>query len=322
MNSFGQRFRIQIFGESHGPGVGIVIDGCKPGIDLNEADFYHDLDRRRGGVRLGTTPRKEDDRPEIISGVFNSKTTGSPLCILFKNTNTQAKDYETVRVQPRPGHADWVAEKKFGGYQDYRGGGHFSGRLSVALVAAGVVAKKHLPSITIESRIVEIGGMTDVDKALQMAVELNDSIGGIVECKILNVPAGIGEPFFNSLESVISHLAFSVPAVKGIEFGNGFAAARLTGSQNNDIFIDAEGHTATNRAGGISGGLSNGNPIVFRVAIKPSSSTPAVQQSYNFETHRMQTLAVKGRHDLCIALRIPVILESIAAIAIADLFGE
>lgn len=318
MNSFGRIYRVSIFGESHGEYVGVVIDGCPAGMSLNVEDFSVDLERRKPGAK-GTTPRKEDDAPEIISGVFNNKTTGAPITILFKNSNIRSVDYEKQRAIPRPGHADFVASKKFDGYQDYRGGGHFSGRLTVASVAAGVVAKKVLGQIKIEAKILEIGGETDLDKGLQKAIDAKDSIGGIIECRVNGLPIGLGEPFFDSAESLISHAVFAIPAVRAIEFGTGFAAAKMFGSKHNDAIEDATGKTKTNHAGGIVGGITNGNEIVFRIAIKPTSSTPQEQQTLNVETNKIESFSVKGRHDLCIALRVPVVLEAATAFVLADL---
>ena len=470
MNSFGRLFRVSIFGESHGVNVGVVIDGCPPGIPIIVEDFSADLERRKGGTK-GTTPRKEDDIPEIVSGVFNDRSTGAPITILFKNSNTRSGDYEKQKAVPRPGHADFVASKKFDGFQDYRGGGHFSGRLTVALVAAGVVAKKilalinltpnpspkergtnkesepgyvtnsieqwnsvigfakenrqastevenilwqavrnrklnghkfrrqhpvagyipdficiekkliveidggyhnedeqktfdaarvewlsehgyrmirftndevliQLPNvlqqlgkalsfgeglgevntgITVTSTILEIGGERDLEKGLQKAIDAKDSIGGIVECRVNDLPIGLGEPFFDSAESLISHAVFAIPAVRAIEFGTGFAAAKMFGSKHNDAIENGNGKTTTNHAGGVVGGITNGNELVFRIAIKPTSSTPQEQQTLNIETNTIEPFSVKGRHDLCIALRVPVVLEAATAIVLADL---
>jgi chorismate synthase len=332
MNSFGRIFRLTIFGESHGPMVGISIDGCPAGLPLDEDDFFEDLERRKGGLQKGTTPRKEDDRPIFISGYFNGKTTGAPLTILFENKNTRSADYEKIKAIPRPGHADFVAHEKFGGHEDYRGGGHFSGRLTVCLVAAGVVAKRVLnltpgPSpaklergaVTVSSTILEIGGEKNIEAGLQKAIDAKDSVGGIIECTVKNLPASLGEPFFDSVESVLAHAMFSIPAIKGIEFGAGFHAAKMFGSEHNDAIADASGTTVTNHAGGIVGGISNGNDLVFRVVVKPTSSTPKEQQSWNWETKQVESFSVKGRHDLCIALRVPPVLEAVTAIVLADL---
>jgi chorismate synthase len=319
MNTFGQIFRSSIFGESHGPSVGITIDGVPAGLPINEEDFVTDIERRKGGLQKGTTPRKEDDIPIFITGVFNNKTTGAPLTILFENKNTRSGDYEKQRAIPRPGHADFVAHEKYGGFEDFRGGGHFSGRLTVCLVAAGVVAKKILGGITVSAKIIEVAGEKDIDKGLQKAIDAKDSVGGIVECQVTGVPLGLGEPFFNSVESLISHAAFSIPAIKGIEFGAGFKAASMFGSDHNDAINTASGHTVTNHAGGVVGGISNGNDIIFRVVVKPTSSTPKEQESWNWETSALEKFSVKGRHDLCIALRVPPVLEAITAMVLADL---
>lgn len=478
MNSFGRIFRISIFGESHGESVGIVIDGCPAGLPLTVDDFLPDLERRKGGTQKGTTPRQEEDLPIFKSGIFNNTTTGAPITILFENKNTRSGDYEKQRAVPRPGHADYVAQKKFGGFEDYRGSGHFSGRLTVALVAAGVIAKKLLaqtsplpplqrrgeyksdtpgyftasesewkflidfakqhrrdptkaeailwqelrnrkidgykfrrqhpvqqfipdfvcieakliievdggyhntaeqkrfdelrtewisanggfsflrftneqvendlssvldeirkylrstpPSplergvggeveengITVTSTILEIGGETDLDKGLQKAIDHKDSIGGIVECRVDGLPVGLGEPFFDSVESQLAHIVFAIPAVRGVEFGTGFAAARMFGSEHNDAIENMDGKTVTNHAGGVVGGISNGNELVFRIAIKPTSSTPKPQTTLNWEKEELETVSIKGRHDLCIALRVPVVLEAVTAVVLADL---
>lgn len=319
MNSLGRIFRISIFGESHGESVGIVIDGCPAGLPLTLEDFLPDLERRKGGTQKGTTPRQEEDLPVFKSGLFNNKTTGAPITILFENKNVRSADYEKQRDVPRPGHADFVARKKFGGNEDYRGSGHFSGRLTVALVAAGVIAKKILRDISITSKILEIGGEPDLEKGLQKAIDAKDSIGGIIECRANGLPIGLGEPFFDSAESLLAHIVFAIPAVRGIEFGTGFPAAKMFGSQHNDAIENREGKTRTNHAGGIVGGLTNGNELVFRIAIKPTSSTPKEQNTLNWETGKVENASVKGRHDLCIALRVPVILEAVTAIVLADL---
>ncbi|MFP4557418.1 MAG: chorismate synthase [Bacteroidales bacterium] len=317
MNSFGRIFRISIFGESHGSIIGVTIDGVPPGIELNEESFTTDLTRRKAGAK-GTTPRAEDDFPEIVSGYFNGHTTGAPLTIVFRNKNTKSGDYSNIAKTPRPGHADFVAYQRFKGFNDVRGGGHFSGRLTLALVSAGVIAKKILSSINISAKLISAGRDRDIDSAIELALEKGDSIGGLVECKATNIPPGLGEPFFDSVESAISHLAFAVPAIKGIEFGSGFASATMAGSEHNDSILDKTGRTATNNAGGITGGLTNGNDLIFRVAVKPTSSISIKQQTYNLETDKVEELVVKGRHDACIALRVPVVIESITAIALAD----
>lgn len=318
MNSFGRLFRIHIFGESHGDCVGLVIDGCPAGLPLTVDEFLPDLERRKGGVQKGTTPRKEDDIPIFKTGLFNGKTTGAPLTLLFENKNTRSGDYDKHRSVPRPGHADFTAHAKYGGYEDYRGGGHFSGRLTVCLVVAGVIAKKLMQQVSIQATILEIGGEKDLEAGLQKAIDQKDSIGGIVECRASGLPVGLGEHFFDSVESVLSHAVFSIPAIKGIEFGAGFAGARMFGTEHNDPILDASGTTATNHAGGIVGGITNGNELVFRVVVKPTSSTPKEQQTWNWDTNQLASFSVKGRHDLCIALRVPVVLEAVTAIVLAD----
>ena len=319
MNQFGKLFTVTIFGESHGESVGVVIDGCPAGMPLSVEDFIEDTERRKGGMQKGTTPRQEEDLPLFKSGVFNGKTTGAPLTLLFENKNTRSGDYEKQRAVPRPGHADFVAHEKFGGFEDYRGGGHFSGRLTLCLVAAGVVAKKMLSPLKIVSTISEIGGESDIERGLQKAIDQKDSVGGIVECRVENLPIGLGEPFFESIESLLAHAAFAIPAVRGIEFGTGFKAASMFGVDHNDAIENKEGKTTTNHAGGIVGGITNGNELVFRIAIKPTSSTPKEQHTYNWETDQMDNFAVRGRHDLCIALRVPPVLEGITAMVLADL---
>lgn len=325
MNKFGTLFTVQIFGESHGACVGITIDGCPAGLPLQTADFVEDMERRKGGKQKGTTPRQEDDIPIFKAGLFNDTTTGAPIMMLFENNNTRSGDYEKQRAVPRPGHADFTAHHKFGGFEDYRGGGHFSGRLTAALVGAGVVAKKVLNAgqlaekIKVEATIISIGGESDVEKGIQKAIDQKDSVGGIVECVVKGLPIGLGEHFFNSVESLISHAVFAIPAIRGIEFGTGFAAASMFGVDHNDAIEDASGITKTNHAGGVVGGYTNGNDLLFRIAVKPTSSTPKEQVTLNWETNEQETFSVKGRHDLCIALRVPVVLEAVTAIVLADL---
>ena len=347
MNTFGNRFRVSIFGESHGPRIGVTVDGVLPGMPLGEEDFAEDLGRRKAGA-LGTTPRTEDDFPQIVSGVYNGRTTGAPLTILFRNENTRSEDYEGFREHPRPGHADFTANLKFDGFNDPRGGGHFSGRLTLAVVAAGVVAKKMLYFAKFHAQLIEVGGLKDAaawPDALKAAQEEGDSLGGIVECTVEGLPIGLGEPFWNSVESQVSHAVFSIPGVRGIEFGDGFSASRMRGSEHNDPFPEhhcchgeheekhecqchAEGEEhhchheeggehhccgrhkhpqppVTNHAGGVNGGLTNGNPLVFRVAFKPTAS--------------IAKAGIPGRHDVCFALRTPVIVEAMTAIVLADL---
>jgi chorismate synthase len=288
MNAFGRIFRVYIFGESHGESAGINIDGVPAGLPLCVEDFLEDIERRKGGTQKGTTPRQESDLPIFKSGIFNNITTGAPITILFENNNTRSGDYQKQRAVPR-------------------------------LVAAGVIAKKLLQHITVKATILEIGGETDLEKGLQKAIDQKDSIGGIVECRVNGLPIGLGEPFFDSAESLLAHAAFAIPAVRGIEFGTGFAAARMFGVEHNDAIINANGNTTTNHAGGIVGGITNGNELVYRIAIKPTSSTPKEQQTLNWETNEIEAFSVKGRHDLCIALRVPVVLEAVTAMVLADL---
>lgn len=322
MNSWGNRFRVTLWGESHGAQVGVTIDGVPAGIAIAESDFEADLARRRAGA-AGTTPRKESDAPHIVSGLYRGFTTGAPLTVEFLNENTRSGDYASLASHPRPSHADWVAMKKFHGYNDPRGGGHFSGRITLALVTAGVVAKKILGSgVTFHTDIIEIGGSTDKESfadIIESARMDRNSVGGVVECRAEGVAAGLGEPFFDSAESLMAHLLFSVPAVKGVEFGSGFAAARMRGSEHNDPIIDAEGHTSTNHAGGIVGGITNGNAIVVRAAVKPTASISREQMSFNCASGQVDSLVIKGRHDVCITLRAAVVVESAVAIALADL---
>ena len=377
MNTFGRKFRVSIFGESHGEGIGVVLDGVPAGLDLSEADFTADIDRRRSGAR-GTTPRKESDKPQILSGVFEGHTTGAPLAIVFKNENTKSQDYSLFAAMPRPGHADLTAALKWDDCQDPRGGGHFSGRLTLPVTAAGVVAKKILADATIldetacnavSARIVELGGIpvqagsvqvgaagasegvpgsvqvgavgafegvpgsvqegpvgasegTEICPAWQAAIDEaiaeGDSLGAVIECVVPNIDPGYGEPFWDSVESVISHAVFAIPGVRGIEFGDGFKAAAMKGSEHNDP-IGEDCRPVKNGAGGVNGGITNGAPIVFRVAFKPTSSIRKAQRTYNFQTGQMDMLEVPGRHDVCYALRAPVVVEAVTAIALADL---
>jgi len=485
LNSFGKLFRVSIFGESHGECVGITIDGCPAGLALTEDDLLPDLERRKGGKQKGTTPRQEADYPIFKSGIFNGKTTGFPITILFENKNTRSEDYNKQRSIPRPGHADWVAHQKFGGYEDYRGGGHFSARLTAGLVAAGAIAKKlmqhltpnpspkergtmpsddfgyitdttgnyhllkdfakagrknptdaeialwqqlrnrnvdgfkfrrqhpiagfipdfvcletkliveidggyhsdeeqHLydkartkwlgeynyqllrfaneqvlnytskvvdeiraklseiksadqlteagsPSlterelegeVTIHAEVIEIGGEKDVEKGLQKGIDAKDSVGGLIQCKVNGLPIGLGEPYFDSVESLLAQMMFTIPAVRGVEFGTGFAAAKMFGSEHNDAIEEMSGKTRTNHAGGVVGGITNGNELVFRIAIKPTSSTPKEQISLNWDTEQMEKFSIKGRHDLCVALRAPVIVEAATALVLVDLMMQ
>lgn len=322
MNSWGQQFRLSLWGESHGEQVGVSIDGIPAGITLCAEDFATDLTRRRAGA-AGTTPRTESDMPHIVSGLFEGRTTGAPLSIIFHNENIRSADYTSLKSHPRPSHADFVAQQKYDGWNDYRGGGHFSGRMTLALVAAGVVAKKILgDKIEFNTAITEIGGCTDSSRyadVVEQAMTRHDSVGGIVECRVAGIEIGLGEPFFDSAESLIAHLLFAIPAIKGVEFGSGFASAKMQGSEHNDSIIDTQGTTQTNHAGGIVGGITNGNEVVVRAAVKPTASIAKEQLTYNFSSGKVEPLTIKGRHDACIALRAVVVVEAAVAIALADL---
>ena len=341
MNTFGRRFRVSIFGESHGELIGVVLDGVPEGLELSAQDFEYDIQRRKSGAK-GTTPRREDDIPELVSGVYEGHTTGAPLTIVFRNNNTRSADYSLFEAMPRPGHADLTAALKWEDCQDPRGSGHFSGRLTLPVVAAGVVAKKMLQDATIldetplnsvEAKIVELGGISrDFSTPLEMAgvmpqewqdaideaIAEGDSLGAVIECTVPDIDPGYGEPFWDSVESVIAHAIFSIPGVRGLEFGDGFKASAMKGSEHNDP-IGPDCRPLKNGAGGVNGGITNGAPLKFRVAFKPTSSISKPQQTFNCATGEMDTLEVKGRHDVCFALRAPVVVEAMTAIALADL---
>lgn len=318
MNSFGRLFRISILGESHGPHVGIVVDGCPAGLPVVPGDFSGDMGRRRSG-RVGTTARKETDAPMLASGVFNGRTTGAPILILFSNKDVDSTAYEALRRTPRPGQADLVAHRKYGGFNDYRGGGPFSGRLTAGLVAAGVIAKKLVRPVKVSARLVEAGGTTEVEKAVEEAVRAHDSVGGVIECRASGLPAGLGEPFFDSTESLLAHLLFSIPGIKAVEFGAGTAGSRMRGSEFNDEILSPSGETRSNNAGGINGGITNGNDVVFRVAVRPTASIGKKQHTIDLDTGGQREVSIGGRHDACFALRVPVIVEAACAIVMADL---
>lgn len=320
MNSFGRLFRLHIFGESHGECVGVTIDGCPAGLPLCVADFEDDLSRRRSGA-FATTARREADVPRIISGCYEGYTTGAPLTILFDNKDQHSVDYERYREQPRPGHADFAASAKWHNFNDLRGGGQLSGRMTVALVAAGVVAKKLIDPVHVYALLEEVGGrfLYDMEEAVAAAVAEGDSVGGIVSCTATGVPAGWGEPFFDSVEGVMSHLLFSIPGVKGVEFGAGFDAAAMKGSEYNDVVISPDGRTNQNNSGGISGGITNGNELCLSVAVRPPASIAKMQQVVDLKTNELIDFQVGGRHDACFALRMPVIVEAAVAVVLADL---
>ncbi|MBQ6074293.1 MAG: chorismate synthase [Bacteroidales bacterium] len=315
MDIFGHKFSLEIFGASHAPCVGVILRGVPASLPLSAEDFTADILRRKSGAP-GTTPRIEDDIPEID----DRRESDGSLTISFANRNYRPGDYSSFTSIPRPGHADFVAMKRYGSLCD----GRFSGRMTLPLVAAGVVAKKIIAPVVIEARLTETGGVpaaqrAEVERVLSEAVREGDSIGGIVECRCTGVPVGLGEPFFDSLESLISHAVFSIPGIRGIEFGDGMAAARMKGSEHNDPIVDSAGHTSRNGAGGINGGLSNGNPIVFRVAVKPTSSIRKPQRTFDFDHGCLTDFSVPGRHDACFALRVPPVVEAVTACVLADL---
>lgn len=318
MNTFGRAFRVHIWGESHGPSVGVLVDGCPPGIPLTPDDLAADLDRRRGG-RPGTTTRVEPDTPSFDSGVFQGHTTGSPIAIRFGTQDARPGAYTHIRHTPRPGHADLVAHHRFGGYADPRGGGHFSGRLTVGLVAAGAIARRIITPTKVEARLLEVGGSADIEGALAAARAAGDSAGGLLACEAAPMPRGLGEPFFDSLEGLISQAVFAIPGIKGIEFGAGFACASMQGSECNDAILDLDGRCASNRAGGITGGISTGMPLTLRVAVKPTPSIAKPQATVDLRDGSPATVSTRGRHDSCIALRMPVIVEAAVALVLADL---
>ncbi len=348
-NSFGKLFTITSFGESHGRCVGVTIDGCPAGLPLTEEDIQKEADRRRPGASVASTTRAEEDKVEILSGTFNGCTTGAPICLLVWNRDVDSSEYEKRRFLPRPGHADYTAFIKYGGFNDFRGGGRFSGRITATFVMAGAVAKKLLSLIGVEvlAHTVEIGGVktetkgldeiranvernplkcADLEAAKEMTSviekvrEEGDSVGGVIEGMVLNVPVGLGEPIFDTLEGELAKALFAIPAVKGVEFGSGFSAARKRGSENNDPFTIKDGKivTVTNNAGGILGGISNGMPIVVRVAIKPTPSIARSQETVDMKKMQSARLEVKGRHDACIVPRAVPVVESMMAVTLCD----
>ena len=346
----GQRLRLSIFGQSHSEAVGMTLDGLPAGIRVDPDELQSFLKRRAPGQNDWSTPRKEEDRPDFLCGLKDGFTCGAPLTAVIHNHNTRPKDYSQLKITPRPGHADYTAEVKYRGFQDYSGGGHFSGRLTAPLCVAGGIVKQELErrGITVDARIAAIAGIKDesvfeasvADKtfpvvddtigeqmraAIQAAREEGDSVGGVIECVVRGLPAGIGEPIFDGVENQIARLVFAVPAVKGVEFGAGFEAAKKRGSGNNDAFCVNNGRveTVTNHAGGILGGISNGMPVVFRAAVKPTPSIAKAQQSVNLNTMELSELRVTGRHDPCIVPRAVPVIEAAAALAVYDLIlGE
>ena len=348
-NSLGQSFIITSFGESHGRCIGVVIDGCPAGLKITDGDIQMDLDRRRPAEGTGSTTRIEEDKVEVLSGIFNGKTTGAPVCLLVWNKNIDSSNYEEVRFKPRPGHADYPAYLKYGGFNDYRGGGRFSGRITAGFVMAGAVAKKLLKTIDVEviAHTIEIGGIhinpVNIDdikrnvntnplkcgdgssvpliaNEIEKARKAGDSLGGIVECIALNMPVGLGEPVFGTLDGDLAKAIFTIPAVKGIEFGSGFIGAKIKGSENNDpIIIDNNRVvTVTNNAGGILGGISSGMPLIIRVAVKPTPSIAIKQQTVDIKNMSNTDIEVKGRHDICIVPRVVPVIEAMTAITLTD----
>lgn len=352
-NTFGNNISVTLFGESHGAGIGAILDGVPAGISVDIDFIKKQLNLRRPVGKI-STPRKESDEPQILSGCFNGKTTGTPICILIPNENTHSKDYSSSYGNARPGHADYTAFCKYNGFEDYRGGGHFSGRVTAGLVAVGAVAIKILEDkgVKIGTHISKCAGITDVkfndlnneidllnnkifavindDKGKEMisniekAAENGDSVGGILETVVTGLPVGVGEPWFDSLESVISHGLFSIPAIKGVEFGVGFSCADMLGSEMNDAFTVENGRvvTETNNNGGINGGISNGMPLVIRCAVKPTPSISKEQKTVNFLNKENTALSVKGRHDPCIVHRARVVADSVVAIALCDMLSQ
>ncbi len=326
-SSYGKWVRISIFGQSHSEAIGVTIDGLPAGIRIDMAELQRFMNRRAPGQSRYSTPRKEADRPEFISGLVEDITCGAPLTALIRNTNTKSKDYNNIRDIPRPGHADLTAHIKYRGFEDVRGGGHFSGRLTAPLCVAGGIFKQILQrkGIEIDARIVEIGGNSEDPYAeIDRAREDLDSVGGIVECRVTGVPAGIGDPMFDGVENTIAQTVFAIPAVKGIEFGAGFSAAGMRGSQNNDPFyMDEDGkiRTRSNNSGGILGGITNGMEIVFRCAFKPTPSIAKPQDSISWSTGKDAVLEIKGRHDPCIVPRALPCVESAAALALINLMN-
>jgi chorismate synthase len=348
-NSIGKRFVVTSFGESHGKYIGVVIDGCPAGLALAEADFRDDLDRRQAGAGIAATSRKEKDEPEILSGVHNGFTTGAPVCLLIKNENIKDADYAELRYKIRPGHADFTANAKYGGFNDWRGGGRFSGRITAGFVMAGTVAKKALGTLGIEviAHTVGIGNIAakkmeytaikknavrdtlfcaDKHAAKEMIERIaearaaGDSLGGIIEGIALNLPAGLGEPVFDTLDGELAKAMFAIPAVKGVEFGLGFSATYIKGSENNDPFTikDGKAVTTTNNAGGILGGISNGMPLVVRVAVKPTASIGVKQKTVDIQKMEPADLEVSGRHDACIVPRAVPVVEAMMAVTLCD----
>lgn len=321
MNSIGKLFNITLYGESHQKAIGVVIDGVTPGTAIDEERIKVDLTKRRPG-QVGTTPRIEKDEFEITSGVFNGVATGSPIHIMIPNTNTQSKDYDHLLKQPRPGHADFVAAKKYHGYHDHRGGGRFSGRLTAPIVAAGAIAKMMLP-MKFDHQLKQVGSCknpAEFDEYLNEIKAQGDSVGGVIEVNVRHVPIGLGEPMFFKLDAVITQMLMSMPAVKLVSFGDALEMIESKGSEFNDSILNDSGHTKTNHSGGIVGGISNGNDITINVFIKPTSSIQKPQETFAYDEEQPKTLEIGGRHDVCIARRAGIVVENAVAIVLADMY--
>lgn len=351
----GNKLKVSIFGESHGGAIGVVIDGLPSGLEIDTDFIERQMERRAPGKDSFSTARKESDKPNIVSGLFEGKTTGSPLCAIILNEDTRSKDYSHLKCAMRPGHADYTGHVKYSGFNDYRGGGHFSGRITAPLVFAGALAMQILENykgIFIGTRIKKIYGIIDnsdfdnpetvinmknmdfpvinqdsknlMQNEILKAKQEGDSVGGVAETIILNIPAGYGEPFFDSVESKISHMIFSIPAVKGIEFGQGFNITNMRGSESNDPYYAQDGNVVlkSNNNGGILGGITNGMPVVFRTAIKPTPSISKLQETINISTMENTTLQINGRHDPCIVQRAIPVIDAAAALVVLDLIME
>ncbi len=322
---YGRNIRITIFGQSHSPAIGVTVEGLPAGFAIDRTALQAFLDRRAPGRDATSTARREADEPEFLSGLVGDVTCGAPLTAIIRNTNTRSQDYDALRAVPRPGHADWPAQVRFGGFQDVAGGGHFSGRLTAPLCIAGGIVMQILAQkgVTVQARAERIGGETDPDRqreAILAVKAAGDSVGGVITCEVHGVPVGVGDPMFGGIENRIAEAVFGIPGVKGIEFGDGFAASERRGSENNDPYrmVDGKVKPVTNHAGGILGGLTTGEPITFRVAVKPTSSIALEQDSVNLQTGENARLRVQGRHDPCIVPRAVPCVEAAAALAVYD----
>lgn len=356
-STWGTKCKISIFGESHGPAIGVVMDGLPAGLAIDYEDVLREMRRRAPGRDELSTPRKEEDIPRILSGIFEDKTTGAPLCAMIENRNTRSGDYANLKNRPRPGHADFTGFVRYNGFNDPRGGGHFSGRITAPLVFCGAIIKQILrqQGIVVGGHVAAIAGVQDdrfdpvniqsnqLDALRRMALPLlngavesamrsavaeakaeQDSVGGVIECAICGLPAGVGNPFFNSLESVLAHLLFSIPAIKGVEFGDGFGLSSMRGSQANDPYCMQGGsvRTTSNHNGGILGGITNGMPVIFRTAVKPTPSIGRQQSTVLLSERTETTIAIEGRHDPCIVQRALPVVEAAAALAVYELLTD